>query len=132
MNNFKLGVVEENNQRVVNFTNNTANFVEVVVEIDGKLVKGYCYPPFHHKPIRRLRSGEKLPFSNAGCIRAYVYAGIGHYKDELGSDVPPFIQRKLNHQENFNTDQILQERLKRKVTFRRTSLRPVEVLEIPY
>lgn len=145
-NNFHLGLLEDNGKRVVDFTNNTGNFVEVVLEIDGQVVKGYCYPPFHHKPIRRLRSGESLPFARSGRVRAYVYAGTGsysqanacrgnyksNYKDNVDDELPPFIRRKLNHQENFNTDQILQERLKRKVTFHRTNSNPIQILEVPY
>ncbi len=130
--NFQMQVLGDNEYKVIDFTNNSPNFVEVVVEIDGKPVKGYCYPPFHHKPIRRLRNGDALPFSRFGLVRAYVYSGIGSYKDDTDYEMPPFIRRKLNHQENFNTDQMLQERLRRKVTFRRTSTRPVEVLEVPY
>lgn len=130
--NFQLGILQENNQKLVDFANNTGSFVEVVLEIDGQVIKGYCYPPFHHKPIRRSRSGEALPFSNAGRVRALVYSGIGSYKDETDYEVPPLIRRKLNQMNQFSTDQILMERAKRKVIFHRTGSGPVEVLEIPY
>lgn len=130
--NFQLGILQENNQKLVDFANNTGGFVEVVLEIDGQVIKGYCYPPFHHKPIRRSRSGEALPFSNTGRVRALVYSGVGNYKDDTDYEVPPLIRRKLNQMNQFSTDQILMERAKRKVIFHRTNSRPVEVLEIPY
>jgi len=131
MTNYQMQVLGQDGARVIDFANNTGAFVEVVLEIDGKLVKGYCYPPFHHKPIRRQRTGETLPFSHGGTLRAYIYSGLGKYKDDTDYDTPPFIRRKLNDFKFLNTDQLMQER-KRKVIFRRTSSEPIQVLEIPY
>lgn len=134
---FELKVATENNQKVVDFANNTPNFVEVVLNIDGNLVKGYCYPPFHHKPIRRQRTGEALPLGEHGRIQAYVYSGIGQYKSgDVDYDIPPIIRFKLN-QDRFKkirltTDNLLQRRANQKVSFKRLSNNPVEVLEIPY
>jgi hypothetical protein len=132
MNNFQLSVLEDGGKKVVDFSNNTNSFVEVVLDIDGRIIKGYCYPPFHHKPIRRARNGEALPFSKSGHIRAFVFSGVGQFKDDTDYEVPPWIRRKLYQNGHIDTDRIIQENTKRKVTFRRTSSHPVEVLEIPY
>lgn len=135
--NFELKTINDGGTQVLDFANNTPNFVEVVVNIDGKEIRGYCYPPHHHKPIRKMRDGSRLPFSKSGRVRAYVYAGIGQYKEEeVDYEVPPFIRFKLNQdrfkQEGINTDSLIRQRLNRKVTFRRSSNNPIEVLEIPY
>jgi len=131
MTNYQMQVLGQDGARVVDFTNNTGAFVEVVLEIDGKLVKGYCYPPYHHKPIRRMRTGHALPFSETGTVRAYVYQGRGEYKNNEDPDVPTFIRFRINQNSNLSTDDMIQRRLRHKVTFRRTSTKP-EILEIPY
>ncbi len=132
MSNFSLSLVSENGNRLVDFSNNTNNFVEVVLDIDGSVIKGYCYPPFHHKPIRKLRDGRALPFSNSGRVRAYIFSGIGQLKNDVDLDVPPWIRRKLYEKGHISTDQIIQQPHIQKVIFRRTSLNPIEMLEIPY
>ena len=132
MSNFTLNLTQENGTRLVDFSNNTNNFVEVVLDIDGRVIKGYCYPPFHHKPIRRLRSGEALPFSANGRVRAYVFGGVSQFKDDTDYEVPPWVRRKLYQNGHITTDNLFQEPQKRKVSFRRTSTNPIEVLEIPY
>jgi flagellar hook assembly protein FlgD len=54
MNNFKFEIKEAEGKKVINFANNSADFVEVVFTIDGREVKdgkipnentrGYAYP----------------------------------------------------------------------------------------
>lgn len=131
MTNYQIKVIKENNRQLVDFANNTPNFVEVVLEIDGQLIKGYCYPPYHHKPIRRMRDGRSLPFSTSGTIRAFVYQGSANYIERDDSDVPAFIHFKINEHKKLSTDDILQKRLARRVKFHRMSDRP-EMLEIAY
>ncbi|MBI1833475.1 MAG: hypothetical protein HYR90_01490 [Candidatus Andersenbacteria bacterium] len=112
---YLLRVAEQQNDRVIDFTNNTSDFVEVVFDVDGKEVKGYCYPPRHHKPVRRMRTGEPLPLGKHGVVTAYVYPGEADL-DERDLDIPPFLRW----------------RLKKKVRFHRTSQSPAVVLTAAY
>lgn len=137
MNNFELKVVNENGGRALDFVNKTANFVEVVFSLDGQLIKGYCYPPYHHKPVKKMRDGSQLPFSQKGKVRAFIYSGAGQYKeDETDYEVSPFVRFRLNQdrfkEDGFNADSMLRQRPNPKVTFRRTSNNPMEVLEVNY
>jgi hypothetical protein len=136
--NFNLKVLDDRGKRVIDFANNTPNFVEVMLNIDGQVVRGYCYPPYHHKPIRTVRGGGSLPLSEHGQIQAFVFAGIGQYKkinnDELS--VPPFIRFYLNQdkfrQEGSDMDSVLRQKLAQKVIFHRTSQTPIEIINISY
>ncbi len=136
--NFDLKVIEDRGKRIIDFTNSTPNFVEVVLNIDGQVVRGYCYPPYHHKPIRTVRGGGALPLAEHGQIHAFVYAGIGEYKktnDDVLS-VPPFIRFHLNQdrfrQEGLDMDSVLRQKLAQKVTFHRSSQTPIEIININY
>lgn len=137
MTDFELRKMEDGGTQVLDFANHTANFVEVVVAIDGREVRGYCYPPYYHKPIRKMRSGEALPFGQSGRIKAYIYSGMGNFKDEdVDYDVPPFIRLRLNQErfkkEGLSLDLFSKQKTNRKVTFKRFSNNPIAVLEIPY
>lgn len=82
---FSLKVITENGEKQVFFANNTDDFVEVILALDGQEIKrgqtvstqtrGYCYPPRYQRAISKLKSGEALPFKSAGNIRATVFAG---------------------------------------------------------
>ena len=144
-NQFKVSVLEQDGRKQIDFVNNTDNFVEVVFTIDGKEVKygnafaenirGYCYPPFHHKPIRKMANEDVLPFSQSGTVQAYVYGGIGK-TIEKDYDVPPFIRFKLGERKydsaRTDIDKILRDGSRQKAVFKRTSNRPIAFLEIPY
>lgn len=136
--NFNLKVTDDRGKRVIDFANNTPNFVELVLNIDGQVVKGYCYPPYHHKPIRLMRDGSSLPLSQHGQIQGFVFAGIGQYKkiDDAELAVPPFIRFYLNQekfrQEGLDMDSVLRQKLAQKVIFRRTGQTPIEIINISY
>ena len=136
--NFDLKVIEDRGKRIIDFTNSTPNFVEVMLNIDGQVVRGYCYPPYHHKPIRTVRGGGTLPLSEHGQIQALVYAGIGEYKktDDDVLSVPPFIRFYINQdkfrQEGLDMDSVLRQKLAQKVTFHRSSQTPIEIININY
>ena len=112
-------------QKVIDFANNSKEFVEVVFTIDGRevkegkpfdaSVKGYGYPPKLQKPVKKMKNGSPLPFGKHGQVLAYVYAGTGSYKDE---DLikPTF----LRHQ------------LVTRIGFKRKSNEPIEVLKVTY
>lgn len=142
---FKLSAIKENSNRQIDFANYSSSFVEVVFTIDNKevkygdyfspSVKGYCYPPNHHKPIRTMANGNQLPFANQGTIKAYVYAGVGELVEE-DYDVPPFIRYKLNEQRSHGNktsiSNLLSHSIKNKARFKRIGSSPIEILEIPY
>jgi len=142
---FQVSILEQSDQKQIDFANNTDNFVEVVFTIDGKEVKygnqfservrGYCYPSFHHKPIRTMANGDQLPFGSSGVVQAIVYSGIGKTIEE-DLDVPPFIRFKLNErrfqQSGADIDTFIKQSPKKKASFKRTSNRPIAILEIPY
>ena len=141
---FELSIVKENNTRQIDFANHSSNFVEVVFTIDNKEVKygdyfspsikGYCYPPSHHKPIRTMKNGSNLPFATRGTLKAYIYAGTGELI-EKNYDVPPFIQFKLNEKRFRDDKTIMRNFFSRggeRARFRRLGNNPIEVLEIPY
>lgn len=137
-NDYHLSVMkDEFGNKVIDFQNKTGSFLEVVFEINGRNIKtserGYCYPPYHHKPVRKLEDGSPLPLENHGEIKAYVFRGIGKLKeDETNYDVPPFIRFKLNEQRFHLTSDDLISKRQNKAYFKRTSNTPVAVLEIPY
>ena len=124
---YKLQIVRSEGNKQIDFANKTSDFVEVIFTIDHKdvregkpfnpLMRGYCYPSDHHKPIRSMIDGAPLPFGKRGIVRAYVFEGKGRYKGDEDIEVPTFIRRKLYG---------------KKVTFRRTSNEPVAVLETTY
>jgi hypothetical protein len=140
---FELSIIKENGSKQIDFANYSQSFVEVVFTIDNKevkngtyyspSVKGYCYPPSHHKPIRTMANGKQLPFANSGTLRAYVYTGVGELIEE-DYDVPPFIRYKLNEQRFRNNKANMHNFMSqnKKANFKRIGISPIEVLEIPY
>lgn len=123
---FELSIKNLEGQKVIDFANNTKDFVEVVFTIDGKEVKegkdpssrikGYGYPPKLQKPVKKMKDGTPLRFSpNGGEVMAYIFAGSGSYKDE-DMDKPTFLRHQMVD----------------KVTFKRTSNEPVQVLKVSY
>ena len=140
---FQMSLLELNGQKQIDFANNSSDFVEVVFTVNGREVRlgenfssnvrGFCYPPFHHKPIRTMSNGGELPLEGSGTIKAIVYSGIGKtQEDDL--DVPPFIRYKLNEKrfQSHNRDNILRQGLKKRAAFRRSSSNPIAILEIPF
>jgi len=101
---FNLKVVNENGEKKVFFANKTDDFVEVLLEIDGRELKrgdavlpstrGYCYPPRYERAITKLKTGQALPFSETGKITAKVFAGQA-LREEEDLDVPTFIWKKM-------------------------------------
>ena len=123
---YELSVINLEDQKVINFFNNSKNFVEVIFTIDGKEAKegkeltrdtkGYAYPPKLEKPVRKTKAGVPLRFSpNGGEVVAYIFAGQGNYKDE-DIDKPAFLRHKLVD----------------KIKFKRIIDQPVEILKIKY
>jgi hypothetical protein len=126
MKKFDLSVTTEEGVSVIDFANNTNDFVEVIFAIDGREVKegrkmnfsikGYGYPPKLEKPVKRMRSGESLQFSSKGGeVVAYIFAGEGEYKDN-NLEVPTFLRKKIA----------------KKIRFKRISDEPIQVLKIKY
>lgn len=126
MKNFKFEIKELNGKKVINFTNNSTDFVEVVFTVDGREVKegkfpnentkGYAYPPKLEKPVRKMKDGAPLKFNPmGGKVYAYIFAGTGSYKEE-DIEKPAFLRHKLVD----------------KIKFKRTSNTPIEILEISY
>jgi len=123
---FELSMGEIEGKKVINFSNHSKGFVEVVFDIDGKdarrsldvskNTKGYGYPPKLEKPVKKLKDGSSLPFkSSGGIVTARIYGGEGGYKDE-DINYPTF----LRHQ--------LVERFK----FKRKPGEPIEILQVKY
>ncbi len=126
MDDFKLNIIDIDNQKAINFANNSQDFVEVIFAIDGyearegKILtaktKGYCYPPKLEKPVKKMESGERLSFRpSGGEVVAYIFAGVGKYKDE-DLDKPTFLRHQLVS----------------RVKFKRTSSEPVAILKTKY
>ena|GEM_PF-1422363 len=123
---FTLKVVAENGEKKVFFANNTDQFVEVLIDIDGKdarkgqmvslNTRGYCYPPRYQRAIAKMKSGQALPFQSAGTIRATIFSGSALRKEEE-LDVPAFIWKKMP---------------KKSVRFTRDSSQPIATLEQQY
>jgi hypothetical protein len=123
---FNLSIATLEGKKVINFANNSKDFIEVIFTIDGKEVKegkdlsseikGYAYPPKLEKPVKKTKAGNPLQFSpRGGDVVAYIFAGQGSYKNE-DIDKPAFLRHKLVD----------------KVSFKRTSDRPIEILKIKY
>lgn len=116
MDDFKLNIIDIDNQKAINFANNSKDFVEIIFAIDGyearegKMLtaktKGFCYPPKLEKPVKKMESGE---------VVAYIFAGVGKYKDE-DLDKPTFLRHQLVS----------------RVKFKRTSSEPVAILKTKY
>lgn len=123
---YTLKLVTENGEKKVFFANNTDQFVEVLIDIDGRdarkgqmvslSTRGYCYPPKYQRAIAKMKSGQALPFQSAGTIRAIVFAGSALRKEEE-LDVPAFIWKKMP---------------KKSVRFTRDSSQPIATLEQEY
>jgi len=124
---FKLNIKEIDGVRVINFKNNTENFVEVIFAIDGKEVKnglpyspelkGYAYPPRLEKEVKRMKNGKLLPFRllRSGKLTAHIFRGTGSYYDE-DLDKPTFLRH----------------RLVKSIKFKRVDQEPYEVMEVEY
>lgn len=123
---YNLSIINLEGQKVINFANNSKDFVEVVFTIDGKEVKegkeltkntkGYAYPPKLEKPVKKTKLGLPLQFnSHGGEVVAYIFAGEGKYKEE-DIDKPTFLRHKLVD----------------KIKFKRTGDQPVGVLKVRY
>lgn len=123
---FSISIIKIDDNKAINFTNNSKDFVEVIFTIDGKEVregkdpnektKGYSYPPKLEKPVKKMKDGSILPFNrNGGDVVAYIFAGDGRYVDE-DIDKPAFLRHKLVD----------------KIKFHRTSQTPIEILRIKY
>lgn len=124
--NFKLSITNLEGKKVINFANNSNDFVEVVFTIDGKevkrgkditsITKGYAYPPNLEKTVKKMEDGSLLPFSeNGGEVVAYIFGGSGKYKDE-DIEKPAFARHQLVS----------------KVKFKRSSNEPIEILKVTY
>jgi len=126
-NDFKLTIKDTDAGRVINFLNNSNEFVEVVFAIDGKEVKfgreyrpeekGYGYPPKLEKEVKRMKNNSPLPFRllRGGEVKAYVFRGAGAYHDR-DIDKPTWIRHRLVSS----------------VKFRRKDVQPCEVLSVRY
>ena len=123
---YNLSVINFEGKKVINFANNSKDFVEVIFTIDGKEVKegreliqntkGYAYPPKLEKLVKKTKAGMPLQFnSRGGEVVAYIFAGEGKYKEE-DIDKPTFLRHKLVD----------------KIKFKRTSDQPVGVLKVRY
>lgn len=123
---YKLRVTDNNGEKAVFFANNTNDFVEVLLEIDGRELRfgepvqlstrGYCYPPHYEKAVAKLKNGQQLPFNASGTVKATVFSGQAYRKEEE-LDYPAFIWRKLP---------------KKKVRFTRDNNQPSATLEERY
>ena len=123
---YQLDITQKDQNKKIDFANNTNEFVEVVFTIDnkevrdGKLysheIKGYCFPPGYNKDIKAMKNGEPLPFGKKGIVKAYIFEGKGAYK-ERDYSVPAFISRKLGE---------------KKAMFKRLADVPAQVLEMQY
>ncbi|MDP3298198.1 MAG: hypothetical protein Q8N09_11550 [Thermodesulfovibrionia bacterium] len=123
---YLLSIINEKDQKMINFVNNSPDFIEVIFMIDGREVKegempnnttrGYGYPPKLEKQVRKMKDGTpiKLP-THRGKVQAMIFQGIGSYKDK-DLDKPTFIRHKLVD----------------RFSFRRTSNKPIAVLEVKY
>ena len=127
MEKFKLSIKELDGARVINFMNNSDDFVEVIFTIDDKEVKyghnynpdlkGYAYPPKLEKAVKKMKDGTQLPFKwlRSGEIKAYIFTGKGTYYDR-DIDNPTFLRH----------------RLVKSIKFKRTDVTPCEILSIKY
>jgi len=123
---FEISIKNLDGKKVINFANNTKNFVEVVFAIDGREVKngekisedtkGYAYPPKLEKTVKKMKDGSSLQFSpHGGEVIAYIFEGDGKYKDE-DIEKPAFLKHKL-------VDRII---------FKRTNDEPIKIIKIKY
>lgn len=123
---YNLSIINLDGKKVINFANNSKDFIEVIFTIDGKEVKeekdltqntkGYAYPPKLEKPVKKTKAGTPLQFNpRGGEVVAYIFAGQGNYKDE-DIDKPTFLRHKLVD----------------KISFKRTGDKPIETIKIKY
>jgi len=123
---FEISIKNLDGKKVINFANNSKNFVEVIFTINGKEVKngekisedtkGYAYPPKLEKPVKKMKDGSLLQFSpRGGEVIAYIFEGDGKYKDE-DIEKPAFLKHKL-------VDRII---------FKRTNDEPIKIIKIKY
>ena len=122
MSQFRLSVKELEGKKVINFANDSSEFVEVIFTVDGKEVKegkvpnqmtrGYGYTPKLEKPVKKMKSGLPLVIGRNAIIQAFIFPGIGSYKD-ADIDIPTFLRYKLVD----------------KFSFRRTANEPIVMLE---
>jgi len=126
MSQFIVSIINIEGKRAINFANNSKDFVEVILTIDGKEVKegktpdektkGYGYPPKLEKPVKKMKDGTLLRFNpRGGEVVAYIFVGDGKYKDD-DLEKPTFLRHKLVD----------------KISFKRTSDEPIEIIKIKY
>ena len=134
---FELKIVKKDGVNLIDFTNNTQKFIEVVFVVDGKDLKtgemfnhgvrGYCYPPNYRREIKR----SVVNIASRSKIEAYIYSGTGKYKTQ-DYEVPTFLRYKLNDK-GYTTDDItslIQRRTNRKAIFSRFKSEPAKVLSL--
>ena len=132
---YELKIINRDGVNLVEFTNNTQKFIEVVLAVDGIDLKtgekfshgmrGYCYPPGYSREIKR----PAVNVTSKSVIKAYIYPGTGKYK--IGDyTVPTFLRYKL-YDKGYSTRNItslIQRKLNRKAIFTRFSPEPAKVL----
>ena len=107
---YYINIIKQNGIQKIDIVNNTSNFVEVVLAIDGKDIKhgqtvtqdtrGYCFPPGHQKAIEKTPDLKVLPFKRKGKVSAYIFQGKGEYK-ESDLEIPAFLRKKLGQKALF-------------------------------
>lgn len=123
-NQYHLSIQEQDGREMIFFANNTDDFVEVVVTVNGKETKkgqelsektrGYAYTPGLRKFIKKRDDGTPIEInSETDEIVAYIFSGKGKYKDE-DLDKPTLFRNKLVDS----------------VKFKRNSNEPVQVIKI--
>lgn len=105
MNDYEIGIKHEDKVPTINFANNTAEFIEVVITVDGRDIRtgekydgsqrGYCYPDMYERNIKKMAVNINLKSYQQ--IKAYIFKGKGKHK-EIDFDLPPFIRRKIGEQ----------------------------------
>lgn len=122
---FRLNIKEVEGKQVINFANDSTEFVEVIFMVDGKEVKegkvpdqstrGYGYPPKLEKPVKKMKNGMPLEIRHNATVQAFIFPGVGSYKEE-DIEKPAFLRHKLVD----------------KFSFRRTADEPIAVLEMQF
>ena len=95
-NQFKLEIRTKKNKKIINFENNSKEFVEVVFTIDDKdtrfgrkfnnKIGGFPYPPTFKSPIAKMSNGADLFFEKSGIVKAYIYPTYAEYPDTTSNE----------------------------------------------
>ena len=122
---FRLNIKEVEGKQVINFANDSTEFVEVIFMVDGKEVRegkvpdqstrGYGYPPKLEKPVKKMKNGMPLEIHHNATVQAFIFPGVGSYKEE-DIEKPAFLRHKLVD----------------RFSFRRISDEPIAVLETSF